>query len=87
MNKLPNRFPDYMQVDVRECPRYPGIHDAYVWCGDDLRDMPCPRCKGLRSATATRKMSEEELKKVRQKTPKSVFNPDFGKNEGVRKWS
>lgn len=84
MTKIPNRFPNFQQDSVRNCPRYPADH-IYMLCGQSY--MPCPRCKGLRTEQK-REMSEEELKEAMKKVAKKpVFNPDFGANEGVRKWS
>lgn len=87
MTEPPNLFPEFMQADVRTCPRYPGTHPAYIACGDDLRDMPCPRCRGLR-VDLRHNLSEEELKEVMKTAPKEPgFMPGFGKQEGVAKWS
>jgi hypothetical protein len=87
MTELPNLFPLFLQSSVKHCPRYPELHPAYMPCGDGLRDMPCPRCRGLRTEQK-RNLSEEELEEVMRKVAdKPVFNPDFGNNQGVPKWS
>lgn len=82
MTETPNRFPDFLQASVEHCPRYPDTH-IYMLCGPFI---PCPRCKGLR-AEKKRNLSGEELQEAVKAAPKQRFNPEFGKNEGVAKWS
>jgi hypothetical protein len=85
MTEIPNLFPLFLQDSVKPCPRYPNIHPAYMLCGQSY--MPCPRCKGLRTEQK-RNLSEEEQKEIMRKVAnKPVFNPDFGNNQGVPKWS
>lgn len=78
MSNPPNLFPAFMQPHVKTCRRYPGIHPAYIPCGDDLRDMPCPRCRGLR-VDLKQKLSEQELREVMKTAPKEPgFMPSRG---------
>jgi hypothetical protein len=84
MSEPGNLFPLFLQSSVKHCPRYPDDH-IYMLCGQSY--MPCPRCKGFRTEQK-RNLSEEEQKELMRKVAdKPVFNPDFGNNQGMPKWS